>query len=156
MVAAPAFKSVESTGSRVAGRGARDGILAARSSVLAHCPSAAPGGWMMVELLVAVALLAGCLLPLAYSITSERRYARAIYRHAVAMEIVDGEVEALAAGQWRAFSNGVCEYKVRAGAATNLPPGRFLLTLQPGQLRLEWRPDTKQLGGSVVREAMLK
>jgi hypothetical protein len=110
----------------------------------------------MIELLVAMAILAGALLPLAYSIATEKRLARSLYQRAVAMEIVDGEIEILAAGEWRAFSPGPQEYRVHAAAATNLPPGRFLLDLQPGKVRLEWRPAAKQHGGSVVREVGVK
>ena len=113
-------------------------------------------GSLMVELLVAMALLVGVLLPLAYSFASERRLARASYQRAVAMEIVDGEMEALVAGQWRAFSPGVHNYPVRAGAATNLPPGGFVLSVQPGKLRLRWQPAVKDHGGPVTREAILK
>ena len=117
---------------------------------------AAQRGMLMVELLVAIALLAGAVLPLAYSIASEKRYARALYQRAVAIEIVDGELEALAAGEWRAFTNGVQPYPVRAAALTNLPPGTFLLTLTDKNVRLEWRPAIKHHGGPVVREAKLK
>src|SRR5712691_10335712 len=85
---------------------------------------------LMIELLVAMALLTGALLPVAYSLTSEKRYARACYQRAVAMEIVDGEMETLLAGEWRAFKSGTNEYKVNAAAAANLPPGRFLLIAQ--------------------------
>ncbi len=113
-------------------------------------------GWMLVELLVAMALLAFTVIPLAYSIASERRYAHALYQRSVAMEIVDGEAEALAAGYWRAFTNGTQPYPIDAAAATNLPPGRFLLTLKPGQARLEWRPSGRQHGGPVVREVVLR
>ena len=60
----------------------------------------------MAELLAAIALLAIAVLPLGYSITSERTLARSHYERAVAMEIVDGEIEVLAAGEWRAFSPG--------------------------------------------------
>jgi hypothetical protein len=111
-------------------------------------------GSLMIELLVAMAILSGILLPIAYSVASERRFARAAYQRAVAMEIVDGEMEALAAGGWRAFTNGVSDYSVHAGAATNLPPGRFILTMTPEKVRLEWRPNVKQHGGPVVREVM--
>ena len=114
------------------------------------------GGFLLVELLVALAILAGVLLPLAYSIFSERRVARAYYHRAVAMEIVDGEMEALLAGEWRAFSPGTHDYQVHAGAATNLPPGHFVLTVQPGKLRLRWQPERKDRGGPVTREAMVK
>jgi hypothetical protein len=113
-------------------------------------------GALMVELLIALAILAGVLLPLAYSFVSERRFARGCYQRAVAMEIVDGEMEVLLAGQWRAFTPGVHDYVVHAGAATNLPPGRFILSLQPDKLRLRWQPAVKDRGGPVTREAMLK
>ena len=113
-------------------------------------------GALMTELLVALALLAGVLLPLAYSFVSERRLARSSYQRAVAMEIVDGEMEVLAAGEWRAFTPGTHEYQVRAGAATNLPPGQFVLTLEPGKVRLHWQPALKQHGGAVTREVRVK
>jgi len=110
----------------------------------------------MVELLVAVALVVGMLFPLAYSFVSERRLARAYYYRAVAMEIVDGEMEALLAGQWRAYPPGTNDYRVDVGAATNLPAGRFMLTVQPNRLRLRWQPALKDQGGPVTREAVLK
>jgi len=110
----------------------------------------------MVELMVAMALLVFALLPIAYSLASERRYARALYQHAIAMEMVDGETEVLAAGAWRDYTNGASQYHVRAAAATNLPPGRFWLTVVPGQVRLEWRPEVKTRGGAVMREVRVE
>jgi len=106
--------------------------------------------------MVAMALLAGALLPLAYSLAKERQLARATYQRTVAMEIVDGEMEILAAGGWRSFSPGRQTYRVNAAAAANLPVGNFWLTLEPGKLRLEWQPTVKGHGGSVVREAASK
>jgi len=113
-------------------------------------------GSLMVELLVAMALLTGILFPVAYSVAKEKRLARATYQRAVAMEIVDGEIEVLAAGEWRAYTAGTQEYRVRAGAATNLPPGRFLLSIDPVKVRLEWRPAVQMHGGPVVREVMMQ
>ena len=113
-------------------------------------------GSLMVELLVAVALVIGMLLPLAYSFVWERRLARAYYHRAVAIEIVDGEMEALAAGQWRAFPPGTNDYRVDADAAKNLPAGRFILTVQGDKVRLRWQPAQKDQGGPVTREAVLK
>src|SRR5260221_8662280 len=114
----------------------------------------ASSGALMTELMVAIALLCAGLLPLAYSLGSERRFARASYQHAVAMEIVDGEMEALLAGQWRAFTPGTHDYPIHAAAATNLPPGRFTLTILSDKVRLEWKPDTKLYGASVTRESL--
>jgi len=110
----------------------------------------------MTELLVAMALLTGVLLPVAYSFSSERRLARASYQKAVAMELVDGEIEALAAGEWKSFKPGSQNYSVKAGAATNLPPGKFVLTVNSTSLKLEWQPAIKDQGGSVVREVTVR
>jgi len=114
-------------------------------------------GVLMTELLIAMAMMVGVLLPLAYSITSEKRLARTAFHRAVAMEIVDGEMEILAAGEWRTLSQGKHEYPIHVAAATNLPPGRFLLTVSTNKVRLEWQPIAKKYGGPVVfREARIK
>ena len=54
-------------------------------------------GSLMAEMLVAIALLMVVLVPVAYSFDAEKRAARATYDHAIAMEIVDGEMEVLLA-----------------------------------------------------------
>ena len=113
-------------------------------------------GALLVELLVAIALLSIAVLPLGYSIASEKTLARSYYERAVAMEIVDGEMEVLAAGEWRAFSPGTHDYAIHSEAATNLPPGKFLVTIEAGKARLEWQPAKKHHGGPVVREASVK
>jgi len=113
-------------------------------------------GSLMIEMMVAIALLLGALLPIAYSVASERRQARFSYQRAVAMEIVDGEMEILVAGGWRAFEPGRYTLPVRAAAATNLPPGQLLLTLEDHHVRLEWLPGEKHNGGPVAREATVK
>lgn len=120
----------------------------------------APGAWrrrgsISAELLVAVGILVVAIMPLSVSFYREAHVARGLYYRALAMEIVDGEVEALAAGEWRAFPAGAQPYTVHAASATNLPPGQFQLTLTTNRIRLEWRPEAKGLGGAVVREVNL-
>jgi len=112
-------------------------------------------GFLMVELVGAMALLALVLVPIAYSVSAEKRLARAAYQRAVAMEIVDGELEALAAGEWQAYPPGTSPYPARGLAATNLPPGKFLVTVEAARIRLEWRPAVKMHGGGVSREVRL-
>lgn len=110
----------------------------------------------MAEMLVAVAILVAVMLPVAYSFDAEQRLARTYYTHAIAMEIVDGEMEVLLAGDWHAFAPGTHPYTPKAGSLANLPPGQFIVTVQPGKVRLEWQPAEKQYGGPVVREAAVK
>jgi len=109
--------------------------------VMTRIPSAARRhGSLLAELLVAMALLTGALLPLAYSVAAEKGLARSCYQRSAAMEIVDGEIEVLAAGEWRWHPAGTHPYTVHAASATNLPPGRFFLTIQTNRVRLEWLP----------------
>jgi len=106
----------------------------------------------MAELLVAIFILLVAVLPLAYSFTSDARLLRASYHRAIAMELVDGELEVLAAGGWRAFMPGTHDYALTGAAVTNLPPGRCQLTLSTILIRLEWKPDQARGVGAVVRE----
>ena len=108
-------------------------------------------GVVTLELVVAIGILLTVMLPLAYSFVQEQRLARAYYIRAIAMQIVDGEAEVLAAGGWRAFPQGQHLYPVTAGAATNLPQGRFTLTITESEARLEWRPARASQGGPITR-----
>ncbi|MGA2557431.1 MAG: hypothetical protein ABSG04_14290 [Verrucomicrobiota bacterium] len=107
---------------------------------------------LLAELAVAIAILAVALLPLGYAAGSNARLFRAKYERAVAMEIVDGEMEILAAGEWRAFPEGTQPYVVHAQAAASLPPGEFQLTRAGNHLRLQWTSNEKRGIGLVVRE----
>jgi hypothetical protein len=108
---------------------------------------------LMVELMVGIAILGIAVFPLAYSFAKEHQYLRSCYQRAVAMEIVDGEMEVLLAGEWRTFTNGVHEVTPRAQSATNLPPGKLELVVTGKDLRVEWLPADKDQGGEVIREA---
>lgn len=111
--------------------------------------------FLITELVMAMAFLALVILPLGYGFWHEAKLARAYYQRALAMEIVDGEMEILAAGQWRAYREGTQAYSVALDSSTNLPPGEFVLTLQPPLLRLAWQPQGKSRLGAVAREVSL-
>lgn len=113
-------------------------------------------GVLMTEMVVAMAILVIAVLPLAFSIGYEQKLLRIEYNKAVAMEIVDGETEVLAAGEWRAFKQGTQPYRVHDDATKNLLPGQFELTITGKRLRLEWRPDQKGEGGRIVREVTVR
>jgi hypothetical protein len=113
-------------------------------------------GFMMADMVLAMGILIIVMVPLAFSVNSDAKQLRATYQRAVAMEIVDGEIEILAAGEWRNFPEGPHPYAVHANAITNLPPGQFQLTRTGQHLRLEWRSAKKQGIGPVVREVTVK
>ena len=113
-------------------------------------------GALITEVVVAMGIFTFAMLPLAFSIAREQKLTRAYFNRAVVMEIIDGEMETLLAGEWRAFLPGAQTYPVRAEAARSLPPGNFVLTLDNDRIRLEWLPEKRGKGGKVVREARVK
>jgi hypothetical protein len=113
-------------------------------------------GFLMLDLMAAVSLLTLAMFPLAYSFAHEARVLRLEYQRAVAIEIVDGEMEILAAGDWRNFPDGTRDYPVHARSAVNLPAGKFQLTKTGNHLRLECKSDGRPGVGPVVREANIK
>ena len=113
-------------------------------------------GALITEVVIAMGLLTFAMLPLAFSIVREQKLTRAYFNGAIVMEIIDGEMEALMAGEWRAFMPGAQTYPVRAEAARSLPPGKFVLTLASDRVRLEWLPEKTGKGGKVVREGKVK
>lgn len=110
----------------------------------------------MIDLAMAMIVLSAAILPLAFSFAKERDVLQLDYFRAVADEIVDGEMEVLAAGDWKNFPNGSRVYTVHSRSAANLPPGHFELTKTENHLRLEWMPDQRQGVGIVAREITIK
>ena len=113
-------------------------------------------GFLMVDAVVAMTILALAIVPLGFSFARERQVLKAEYFRSVADEIVDGEMEILAAGGWKNFPDGSQNYSVHANAAASLPPGHFQLTKTGNHLRLEWTPDKRRGVGAVVRETTVK
>jgi hypothetical protein len=109
-------------------------------------------GMALFELLVAMGILVLVMIPISLSFIGERREFGIYYHRAIALEAVDGEMEILRAGEWRAFQEGAQPYAVNNPSAANLPPGRFVLTRQARHIRLQWLPATKNQGGIVTRE----
>lgn len=113
-------------------------------------------GFALIELIVAVGILGVVISSFAALHLREQKLARDYYFRAVAMEIVDGEMEKLVAGEWKAYAKGSRAYEVAAESAQNLPPGRFTLTVGEKLLRLEWVPAHVVAGSRVVREAAIQ
>jgi len=110
------------------------------------------GGFLNLELVVAIAILAVVMLPLGGAWYHETKLLRAYYSDAVTMEILDGEMEVLAAGEWRSFPEGRHELKPKANALRNLSAGKFIFTRDAQRARLEWQPER---GRKMAREIKL-
>lgn len=118
-------------------------------------PNRGSAGSILIEAAVAVAILTLTVIPFSFLMNQERAACRAAYHRAVAMEVVDGEMEILVAGEWRAYKPGRHAYEVAGRSATNLPPGQFVLSVDDQRLSLEWNPTRNMQGGRVVREVKL-
>ena len=112
-------------------------------------------GMALVEILVAMGILILVMIPMSMSYLGENREFGIYYHRAIALEVVDGEMEILRAGEWRVFKEGTQPYNVQNPSATNLPPGQFILTRQNRHLRLQWQPAAKNQGGLVTHETDL-
>ncbi len=113
-------------------------------------------GLLEVDFLVALAILGLAIIPLGFSFAQERKGLRVDYCRAVANEIVDGEMEILAAGAWKNLPDGTQPYPVQSRALKNLPRGHFELTKNGNHLRLEWIPDEHIGVGAVFRETTIQ
>jgi hypothetical protein len=109
------------------------------------------GGWLTTDLVVAMGLLAVSALPLSYTFVAEARLCRAAYYRAVALEVVDGEMEFLAAGEYKSYPPGVHQYEHNSPAARQLP-GKLELSITDKSVRLEWKPAARRQGSPVVRQ----
>jgi hypothetical protein len=113
-------------------------------------------GFLEVDLLVALAILSLAIVPIGFSFAHERQALKLEYFSGVINEIVDGEMEILATGDWKNHPDGSQNYPVHARAAATLPPGHFQLTKTGNHLCLEWTPDERRGVSAVTREIIVK
>jgi hypothetical protein len=112
--------------------------------------------FLQIDLVVGLAILTVALVPLGYAFARERQVLRMEYYRSVINELVDGEMEALAAGAAKNLPDGTQNLIVHSRAAEKLPPGHFRLTKTGNHLRVEWTPDEKRGISIVSRETTLK
>jgi hypothetical protein len=113
-------------------------------------------GALATECIIALAILISAAIPMSLAFLQEMKLCRAYYYQAVAMEVIDGEMEVLIAGEHKQFSAGEHLYPVHGRSVTNLPPGKFTLTVAPDRLKLEWKPDKRHQAAAMLREVKIK
>jgi hypothetical protein len=111
-------------------------------------------GMLEVDMTIAITILFLAILPLAYSFAYDAKAMRRNYERAIAMELLDGKMEVLAAGAWKNYPAGTNEIRLTGNATTNLTTDRALLILQPNHIRLEWRTANRRSQG-IIREVKL-
>lgn len=119
-------------------------------------PEHSERGMLSTDLFVAMGLLTLALIPISFSFLNEQKLCRAYYQRALTAQILDGEMEVLAAGEWRAWKEGRQDYPVTSAATKNLSHGKIVFARTANKLRLEWHPENKEGRGIVAREAIGK
>jgi hypothetical protein len=109
-------------------------------------------GALMTEVLIGMAILAVAVMPLSVTFMTNQITVRRLYQKAVTMEVIDGEMEILAAGEWHSFKEGAQPYPIDEKHAKNLLRGAATLTVAGNHLRLEWKPEDRRKGNFIVRE----
>ncbi|HEV2693608.1 MAG TPA: hypothetical protein VG347_11995 [Verrucomicrobiae bacterium] len=113
-------------------------------------------GFLQFDLVMGLAILTIAVVPVGFSFARERQALLTESRRYVINELVDGEMEILAAGAAKNLPDGSQTLPVPSRAATSLPPGHFQLAKTGNHLQLTWLPDEKCGLANISREATLQ
>ena len=112
--------------------------------------------FLQLDVAVAITFLALVFIPLSISSSGDLDLARRHYFEAVALQLIDGEMDVLLAGERRKYTTGEHRITPVGEAVQNLPEGEFVLTVHDQKLTLAWVPTKGAKWGRVERVVELK
>ena len=112
--------------------------------------------FLQLDVAVAITFLALVFIPLSISSSGDLDLARRHYFEAVALQLIDGEMDVLLAGERRKHTTGEHRITPIGEAVQNLPEGEFVLTVHDQKLTLAWVPTKRAKWGRVERVVELK
>ncbi len=112
--------------------------------------------FLQLDVAVAITFLALVFIPLSISSSGDLDLARRHYFEAVALQLIDGEMDVLLAGERRKYTTGEHRITPVGEAVQNLPEGEFVLTVHDQKLILAWVPTKRAKWGRVERVVELK
>ena len=112
--------------------------------------------FLQLDVAIALMVLALVFIPLSVSSSGDLDLARRHYFEAVALQLIDGEMDVLLAGERRKYTTGEHRITPVGEAVQNLPEGKFVLTVQEQKLTLAWVPTKRAKWGRVERVVELK
>jgi hypothetical protein len=112
--------------------------------------------FLQLDVAVAITFLALVFIPLSISSSGDLDLARRHYFEAVALQLIDGEMDVLLAGERRKYTTGEHRITPIGEAVQNLPEGEFVLTVHDQKLTLAWVPTKRAKWGRVERVVELK
>ena len=126
-------------------------MILSRTTCVAKCRA-----FLQLDVAVAITVLALVFIPLSVSSSSDLNLARRQYFEAVALQLIDGEMDVLLAGERRKYTPGEHQIKPVGEAVQNMPEGEFTLTVHDQKLTLAWVPTKRAKWGRVERVVQLK
>ncbi len=126
-------------------------MILSRTTRLARCRA-----FLQLDVAVAITVLALVFIPLSVSSSGDLDLARRHYFEAVALQLIDGEMDVLLAGERRKYTTGEHRITPVGEAVQNLPEGEFVLTVQEQKLTLAWMPNKRAKWGRIERVVELK
>ena len=112
--------------------------------------------FLQLDVAIALTVLALVFIPLSVSSSGGLDLARRHYFEAVALQLIDGEMDVLLAGERRKYTTGEHRITPVGEAVQNLPEGEFVLTVHDQKLTLAWVPKKLAKWGRVERVVQLK
>jgi len=126
-------------------------MILSRTTRVARCRA-----FLQLDVAVAITVLALVFIPLSISSSGDLDLARRHYFEAVALQLIDGEMDVLLAGERRKYTTGEHRITPVGEAVQNLPEGKFVLTVHDQKLTLAWVPTKRAKWGRVERVVELK
>ena len=126
-------------------------MILGRTTRVAKCRA-----FLQLDVAVAITVLALVFIPLSISSSGDLDLARRHYFEAVALQLIDGEMDVLLAGERRKYTTGEHRITPVGEAVQNLPEGKFVLTVHDQKLTLAWVPTKRAKWGRVERVVELK
>ena len=112
--------------------------------------------FLQLDVAIALTVLALVFIPLSVSSSGDLDLARRHYFEAVALQLIDGEMDVLLAGERQKYTSGEHRIRLLGKAVQNLPEGEFVLSVQDQKLTLAWVPKKLAKWGRVDRVVQLK
>ena len=106
--------------------------------------------------MLAVSILMLLFIPFGVTSSGKLDLARRQHFEAVALQMIDGELDVLLAGERQKYPLGEHKITPPGEAVKTLPVGEFILIVKEKQLFLAWVPEKEAKWGRVEREVTLK
>ena len=112
--------------------------------------------FIQLDLMLAVSILMLLFIPFGVTSSGKLDLARRQHFEAVALQMIDGELDVLLAGERQKYLLGEHKITPPGEAVKTLPVGEFILIVKEKQLYLAWVPEKEAKWGRVEREVTLK